>query len=89
MCGWECAALLAPRDKNQAYHYSGKEQKAGKDQVSSLGLWLQLIVSYDLKYSCSARLCMAAQITGYLVGRFVNYQCRRVTHVQISFQLVA
>lgn len=88
MRGWECAALLAPRDKNQAYRYSGKERKAGKDQVSSLGLWLQLIVSYDLTY-CSVRLCVAAQITGYLVGRLANYQCRGVTHVQISFQLVA
>lgn len=70
MRGWECAALLAPRDKNQAYHYSGKEQKAGKDQVSPLVLWLQLIVSYDLKYCCSARVCVGAQITGYLIGSF-------------------
>lgn len=82
-------ALLAPRDKNQAYHSSGKEQKAGEDQVSSLGLWLQLVVSYELKYSCSTRHFVAAQITGCLAGRFMNYQCRGVTRIQISFQLVA
>lgn len=66
-----------------------RNRRQAKDQVRSLGLWLQLIISYDLKYSCSARLCVAAQFTGCLVGRSVNHQCRRVTHVQLSFQLVA
>lgn len=87
MWGWEPAALSAPRDKNQAYHYSGGEQKAGKDQVSSLDLWQQLIISYDLKCSCSSTLRMAALMAGCLTGRCVDYLCR-VIYIQMGFQLL-
>lgn len=43
--------------------------------MGSLGLWLQLVVSYDLAYSCSTGLRVPAWVTACLIGRFVIYQC--------------
>lgn len=55
--------------------------------MSSLGLWLQLIISHVLKCSCSAALWMAALIAGCLTGRCVHYLCR-VIYIQMAFQLL-